>query len=321
MKTMASQEQINLSTFIKSVHKDLRQSTKLLGAQLAWENHCRNKATLSKYSQNMMQLATDYWNKNHTNGKVMNNRIYWTQNICVDYFLNTNLMHLREKEETIASKLNINVNGYEILTPEKIKLLDVGSCYSPFKSFNKFEVTAIDIAPANSDVYECDFLNVLLSSKFKHQKQCLLEIPRDYFHVIVFSLFLEYLPTPAQRELCCQKAYNLLRREGLLIIITPDSKHVGANVKIMKSWRHLLAKMGFNRIKYEKLQHIHCMAFRKCLNSDIAKRWSFLHDTDDVFKEMSIPQDFNNIQKDNNVDTCSDSADSSLFQHLPFDND
>lgn len=37
---------------------------------------------------------------------------------------------------------------------DKLKLLDVGSCYDPFRSFNEFDTTAIDISPANEVMLE-----------------------------------------------------------------------------------------------------------------------------------------------------------------------
>lgn len=46
---------------------------------------------------------------------------------------------------------------------EKIRLLDVGSCYNPFQQCANavaFAVTALDLCPANESVYVCDFLKV-----------------------------------------------------------------------------------------------------------------------------------------------------------------
>ena len=48
-------------------------------------------------------------------------------------------------------------------TTEKIRLLDVGSCYNPFESCSNaaaFTVTALDLCPARDSVYLCDFLKV-----------------------------------------------------------------------------------------------------------------------------------------------------------------
>lgn len=96
-----------------------------------------------------------------------------------------------------------------IFPVDKILLLDVGSCYNPFKLFDKFHVTAIDIAPATDEVYECDFLNVTIgesteiSQLHDVQSQSVQQLGKNSYHVIVFSLLLEYLPTSDQRLKCC----------------------------------------------------------------------------------------------------------------------
>lgn len=319
---MATKQQIDLSNYIKEIHNNLRRETKLFGAASAWENHCKNHDILDKYSRSMLELATNYWDKNISTDKI-SSRIMWSVNICEDYFLHKTFENQRKKEEDISKRSAIDMPIYNPDTlldnEEKLKLLDVGSCYNPFEHFAIFDVMAIDIAPAVKQVFQCDFLNVSITNSFKYDNQRLLQMPDSYYNVIVFSLFLEYLPTPEQRHLSCSKAYELLKPEGLLIIITPDSKHVGANVKIMKTWRHILSRIGFNRIKYEKLQHIHCMAFRKCLNKDISNRWSLLHDKDEIFEKMHIPQDFNQIDlnKFENSNVKFDVVDVNLFKHLP----
>ena len=50
-------------------------------------------------------------------------------------------------------------------------------------------------------------------------------LPGASFDACIFSLLLCYMPTPAQRYRCCQKARQLLRPGGLLLVITPDSNH------------------------------------------------------------------------------------------------
>ncbi|KAG7211586.1 hypothetical protein KM043_010842 [Ampulex compressa] len=138
----------------------------------------------------------------------------------------------------------------------------------------------------------------------------------------------EYLPCPKQRFICCKKAYDLLKNGGVLIVISPDSKHVGANAKFMKSWRYVLSKLGFMRIKYEKMRHIHCMMYRKCTVKEVALRWAELQDLpkDDplyqVEDKIYIPQDFQKTDKE--IDerekihfTVEDVL--STFNELPFD--
>lgn len=291
---MASAEHLELSNLIKQVHDNLRKKSKLLGIENAWRSHCSDENTLKTYARSMQELATNYWETNNKVKTKAKSRLEWTFDNCITYFYE-DIHIVRLKEEQIAFKLNLTINPTQIMqTPEtKLKLLDVGSCYNPFSDFKQFEVYPIDIAPANKDVYKCDFLTVSVGYELNHSSNVITGLPENYFDIIVFSLLLEYFPTPEQRLLCCRKAYNLLKTEGLLIIISPDSSHVGVNAQLMKSWRFILAQMGYSRVKYEKLLHIHCMAFRKCYDKAISKRWADIYAGQQIYKEMYIPQDFN----------------------------
>ena len=111
-------------------------------------------------------------------------------------------------------------------------------------------------------------------------------LPSELFHVIVFSLLLSYFPSAIQRWECCRKAYQLLRPNGLLLIITPDSSHQNKNAAMMKSWKNGIESLGFVRWKYEKQTHLHCMAFRK-----VAPCHSCNRGNGDA-EMMYIPQDF-----------------------------
>lgn len=210
----------------------------------------------------------------------------------------------------------------------KVKLLDVGSCYNPFRNVEIFDVTAIDLAPSCDEVLQCDFLSLQVGSEniFSENEKQVVQLTAVSFDTIVFCLLLEYLPSPEQRYACCEKAYDLLKNGGLLLIITPDSKHVGANAKFMKSWRHVLSHLGFMRIKYEKLPHAHCLAFRKCFYKEVAIRWASLQKfstEDQLFRyknKIFIPQDFTTVVKDETVDTVTDDKNTSvnLYNELPY---
>ncbi|XP_067012195.2 S-adenosylmethionine sensor upstream of mTORC1 [Anabrus simplex] len=180
-------------------------------------------------------------------------------------------------------------------------LLDVGSCYNPFRVFPFFKVLAIDLSPASPDVLQCDFLDVKVDKTseipWDEVNTGIESLPEESFDTVIFSLLLEYLPSPQQRYECCKKAYSLLKPEGLLFIITPDSKHASANSSTMKNWRTALGLMGFSRVFYEKLPHLHCMAYRKNCNHAVARHWAMQtlakHQLmlEDVSSLMSIPQD------------------------------
>lgn len=307
---MASEEHLTLSTEIKSLHKTLRDRTKKLGVKRAWQEHLQSKTELNSYAKAMKTLAVNHWESNDRKAESLpaakrfqqRSRIIWSVSYCRDYFQSDKIITgLRQRELRILNELKINCSEWNQQTnrfPLKvIKLLDVGSCYNPFGKFSEFDVTPIDIAPADDDVYECDFLNVEIRKTAEIDSKIITNLGEASFDVIVFSLLLEYLPTSEQRLKCCEKAYQLLAPEGIFIIITPDSKHVGANVKLMKTWRYALALMGFGRVKYEKLEHITCMVFRKCFDAEIGRRWARIHKEPYMDYKIEIPQDSNDDEK------------------------
>lgn len=297
---MASAEHLQLSSLIKDLHQQLRNDTLELGEATAWSQHLQRKQRLQNYSVAMHSLATRFWNTNtavrNTNearqGKE-NNRIEWTVKFCLDYF-GAPLLYQRDRELLILLNMITSLNQrvydpWQSNLRDRLELLDVGSCYNPFSQYDAFDVTAIDIAPANSDVIECDFLSATISDNSHAMDSAILHI--DSYDIVVFSLLLEYMPTSTQRMVCCQKAYEILRPEGVLIVITPDSKHEGANARLMKNWRYTLACMGFSRIKIEKMEHITCMAFRKAISKEVAQRWAKLHHEEWMVQGIQIPQD------------------------------
>ncbi|XP_058817449.1 S-adenosylmethionine sensor upstream of mTORC1 isoform X2 [Topomyia yanbarensis] len=287
---MASAEQLALSQLIKSVHQQLRDSTKSSEPVQVWREHLNNRDLLKQYAHAMHTLATCHWDKNmEISSKQTNSRIEWVVNSCRDYFFGLGLRNFfREKEDKIMKTINPeHTYFYDVYETQRINLLDVGSCYNPFAAFADFDVTAIDIAPANDTVRYCDFLETPLDS---HSADSLT---RSHFDAVVFSLLLEYLPSSDQRLQCCQKAYDVLKPEGILLVITPDSCHQGANAKLMKNWRYTLGLMGFSRIKLEKLEHVTCMVFRKSVFKEVPQRWCAIHKEGYMQTVLSIPQDFN----------------------------
>lgn len=299
---MATDEHQSLAHLIKSVHYKLRIDAKKYGAEEAWSLHLKNAEILNEYSNAMKTLATNFWEENNRDeNKSAESRIDWVRNYCLAYFYQLEILHHhRNKETEIFEKISGNVSKDRFINFEdRIKLIDVGSCYNPFKEISFIDVTAIDIAPANNDVIKCDFLQIQWSSS-KENTPIQTEITtfeKGSFDVVVFSLLLEYMPSSDQRLKLCGNAYEILKYEGLLIIITPDSRHVGANAKLMKNWRYVLAKMGFSRIRISKLSHITCMIFRKCLQPEVAQRWGELHKEDYMTDELNIPQDFRTVEE------------------------
>lgn len=290
---MTESNHLVLSTIIKKVHEELRTQYHLFGEDAAWKKHCSDEDKLKKYATAMKVLSSTYWESNFMKKSKPVSRIAWTSVTCITYFTES-IEQFRQKEYSVINKFSIPVDIQieSNLSNHKWKLLDVGSCYNPFKVFDNFEIMPIDISPATDEVYKCDFLNVNIGSQEIIESIMVTSLKKNSFDIVVFSLLLEYFPSPKQRLECCQRAYELLKSEGLLIIITPDSNHVGVNAKLMKSWRFILAEIGFFRIKYEKLPHIHCMAFRKSFNKEITLNWTRLYKREQTYNEIYIPQDF-----------------------------
>ncbi|XP_052867910.1 S-adenosylmethionine sensor upstream of mTORC1 [Anopheles cruzii] len=330
---MASREQLELSGLIKSVHQRLRESAKHSDPETVWREHVQDAPLLQNYAEAMHKLATRYWDRTmDVTCKRSNSRIDWVVASCRSYFTGpTPLLYLfRDKDDKVMQAIE---SGYRPTHQphyvEKIKMLDVGSCYNPFAAFADFEVTAIDIAPAQPDVWYCDFLEVDVKEsidrpQFLPEHHAIEAFPRSHYDAIVFSLLLEYLPSPDQRLRCCSKAYEMLRPEGILLIITPDSRHQGANARLMKSWRYTLAGIGFTRIKIEKLEHVTCMVFRRSLFAAIGKRWCAIHREAYMEPVLNIPQDFNETPtNDERMDFVRSRADDDeireAFSGLPFE--
>ncbi|KAL6446868.1 hypothetical protein ACFW04_001353 [Cataglyphis niger] len=344
---MATEEHKRLADTVKGIHALLRAECQQYGAEAAWERHMARNDVLQNYATSMEKLATTYWADNNSkNGTYC--RMEWIKTQCKEYFLNGGKEKYDKREQDINAKIALKKSDDENRTCEdddirvknqlvksyerRISILDVGSCYNPLSVEDAFDVTAIDLFPAIG-VFRCDFLNVAIGREkiLSRDAREIHQLPMNSFHAVVFSLLLEYLPCPKQRYICCRNAYDVLNIGGLLIIVSPDSKHVGANAKLMKSWRYTLSRLGFMRIKYEKLRHIHCLAFRKCACKDVAARWCELQRFSEDDKryisetEIFIPQDFQPVCPDEGrqekLDEYDESDLASIFSELPFDNE
>ncbi|KAM7345330.1 S-adenosylmethionine sensor upstream of TORC1 [Cochliomyia hominivorax] len=295
---MATEEHIRLANIIKSCHDSLRLLTQKHGATKAWQEHVKDTERLKEYAAAMHQLA-NIWEENTEKQDLMaQSRIKWTMEYCMSYFFSERIYlekRLRE-QRLLESWENYDCSKCQYLVdiPDKIKILDVGSCFNPFGKSSYFEVTAIDLYPATQEVLKGDFLKIKVENlkdiKMSEEGE-VLALPKQYYECVVFSLLLEYIPSSELRLECCRKAYDLLRFEGILIIITPDSQHVGKNAALMKNWRYTLGTMGFTRIRFEKLPHITCMVFRKASDARVATRWSELHKEANMRVAIDIPQD------------------------------
>ena len=227
---------------------------------------------------------------------IFSDRIQWTVNFLDSYFQQDVLDKWLQKDLRTIQKLNeiegteINPSTFLPVIEKPLKLLDVGSSGNFFKKFEKFDILPIDISPSDISVFCCDFLSVSVGNQLKIEQKTIEILPENCFHAVIFCLLLEYLPSSTQRLKCCEKAYEVLKNQGILILITPDSSHEMKNSKIIKNWRWTLSKIGFTRIKVEKLMNLTCMAFRKSIAKEVPQSWAEKH-SDNMKFEMLIPQD------------------------------
>lgn len=281
----------------------------------------------------MHQLATEIWDPRNTSrspAEVSNKdnyadtgsgdrqgklkcRLEWVVNKCKEYF-------------------ELGLDLAKDLDGEKLRLLDVGSCYNPFSKFDRyFDITAIDLCPApgfERKVFQCDFLRVEVKevenfvSKQNGDYVNILELPTEFYEIIVFSYFLEYLADPKQRVQSCRKAFQLLKPGGLLFVLRPDSNRVtpGGNTSLVKRMKIGMLYLGFKRIYFDKLEHLWCMAFKKlseeermnCMENSYFKKdvdkagvQHLLQDPANIYELFHISQDFKDMTI---VSECSSSS-------------
>lgn len=184
---------------------------------------------------------------------------------------------------------------------------------------------AVDIAPGDPTVKKCDFINIKISQA-QEIEEPVSTLPAGFFDIVVFSLLLEYFPSKEARYKCCKNACELLQQGGILVIVTPDSKHATANAPLMRQWRVSLATLGFWRVEYEKLHHLHCMVFRKAYDPDFPKMWatqelpklSSLQHFECPSQMMAIPQDDRKASPEEEKKTTQKVvAQTDLFDELP----
>lgn len=161
-----------------------------------------------------------------------------------------------------------------------------------------------------------DRTNILCLEEFLKDGKEIKILPSGIFHIIVFSLLLSYFPSAVQRWECCRNAHRLLRTNGILLIVTPDSSHQNKNAAMMKSWKIGIESLGFVRCKYQKQTHLHCMAFRK-----VAACHSGYHGNGGA-EMIYIPQDFQEEEEDIGFFVCSQSEEDDTvamecFSELP----
>jgi 25S rRNA (adenine2142-N1)-methyltransferase len=316
------EEQKNLATIIKNIHQDLRDSTQELGADEAWSKHLENKEKLNLYAKSMRELSEVHWKERNATA---DDRIEWVIKSCDEYFQEKVIEEHRRKDLEIIEKLKSEGNEIdmshceELKIGEKIKVIDVGASGNFFKKNERFDILALDIAPSSDEVLYCDFFSVPVSKELAKDDKKVHSLPVNYFDAVIFCLLLEYMPTSEMRVKCCEKAYGILKTEGILCLITPDSNYQHTNAQQIKTWKWTLANIGFKRIKLEKLTNLSCMVFRKSLSKEIPRRWAGMKKDSFIELRMDIPQDRKKTQQKEATKTekCEYSVD--MMHELPFE--
>lgn len=127
-----------------------------------WCKLLADKPSLKTYSRAMRILAVGSWEEN---GMRKASRIQWCVQVCSEYFEQHGALHtlllkdLRRINHDVPTVVPLpllpsSLEGViEIVENYShrmtLNLLDVGSCYNPFQHYSQFQVTAIDIAPAD----------------------------------------------------------------------------------------------------------------------------------------------------------------------------
>lgn len=229
----------------------------------------------------------------------------WMESTALDFFQNGGakkfyLKNMRAQffsqygrtmteSEAAGLDLSDNLKAYSAgENRRKIKVLDVGSCYNPFIGKVEFDVTALDLCPTHASVYKCDFLAVDVGPADSHpvaspidpshsqdisvlnkSSMVLQQLPCDSYDVVLMSLVLSYLPSPAHRRQMIEKARRLLtpvaassighnthpHKAGMLLIVEKESiLHSGSkSEKFLRHWKASIQELGFELYRYNLL--------------------------------------------------------------------
>ena len=186
---MACEEHLQLASFIKSVHKDLRDQMSDKDPDKVWDEHLENDELLGKYAAAMKELATEFWVNED------NSRVFWIYNQIENYFFKGGRKHEHSRDYKFAKRKGVLLDSCDesdlsVDESDRLTVLDVGSCYNPFKQFETLDVLAIDIAPAQNDVFKCDFLKVNISEQTDKTDSSVNSLGKESYQVIIFCLLL-----------------------------------------------------------------------------------------------------------------------------------
>ena len=261
----------------------------------------------------------------------------WIQTFAISFFRRNGarkvfIQKLRNKSNNSIDEKSLpkDLLSSDISMSSKIRILDVGSCYNPIAKSefaDAFDITAIDLYPADESVMQCNFLDLEVRSPTSSKLTSLEDIvpqfasnktlkwlPEASFDAVSMSLVLSYLPTPAERLAMVRKARKLLvspgfsnqpHRAGILLIVEKvsifgkeyenDGDIVGPNRReLLSQWKQAISGEGFELLFHRvnvvlNNRRYHAFAFA---TSDIPREKSCHEVT------MWMKQDFHVHDKD-----------------------
>jgi hypothetical protein len=271
----------------------------------AWEECLGDAAGLEKYAQSMKALGGRWLAQSQAE---VPSRVGWcidmVELFCSGGGLVSALQKAQKREFFVAQGRKMNTAevtaalqhaasrrdrlldesrpGCDTCGCVRLRVLDVGSCYDPFFAYrrDKWDITAMDLCPAEARVFQCDFVRLAVASPAQGAQQCascsiaalgsnssraVAELPAESQQVVIFCLLLSFMPSPEHRWRCCLNAWKLLKHDGLLLIVSPMSiqykPHRGSAG--LKQWRESIEGLGFERWQQQVVERNHCMAYRK----------------------------------------------------------
>ncbi|CAK9058551.1 unnamed protein product [Durusdinium trenchii] len=194
--------------------------------------------------------------------------------ICHYYLLDPELRERWLAEPGRRSRVSVLSSdhlGPEVLPSGPLKLLDLGSCANYFAGRAHFDVTAVDLAPAEETVLRGDVLELTVGpvgSEPVFKDGCLVQLPAKAFHVAVLALLLSYMPEPLDRARVLAKVRQLLQEPTGLLIIADTVPTLGRYSEGLPPWTSTVEAAGY------RLLHDRCGEPRQLLLfRSLWRRW------------------------------------------------
>ena len=180
-----SQKQQDLANVIKGTHAELRLKVqKVLKESTSsseiekieddiWTKHAHDvmSSDQKSYANAMGTLAREIWEDENDVTLTSQSRIDWIKRHLDKYFLEYDLKRFEERMERKLfylkdEQLHPDVEDEKVRPEfvEKIRVLDVGSCYNPLARFSSYQVVALDLSPApeNDGVYQVTTVSTVI---------------------------------------------------------------------------------------------------------------------------------------------------------------